>query len=154
MNSTQLTRVQKQKSGRAMHPMQRWAWIYTALFLGVVSLGYIPGLTDDQGYLLGLFRIELKDDLLHLGSALWAAWAAWNSPKASTFYFKLFGLVYFFDGVVGFFTGQGYLDLGIFLYGPAPLDLATRIGANIPHILIGGIAIVVGFVLSRRYENN
>lgn len=152
MNSTQLARPKRQTDG-SRHPMQRWAWIYAALFLGVVSLGYIPGLTNDQGQLLGLFRIELKDDLLHLGSAIWAAWAAWSSAKASTFYFRLFGLVYFFDGVCGLLTGQGYLDLGIFLYGPAPLDLITRIGANIPHILIGGIAVWVGFVLSRRYEN-
>ena len=153
MNSTQLARPRRQTDG-SLHPMQRWAWIYAALFLGVVSLGYIPGLTNDQGQLLGLFRIELKDDLLHLGSAIWAAWAAWSSAKASTFYFRLFGLVYFFDGVCGLLTGQGYLDLGIFLYGPAPLDLITRIGANIPHIIIGGVAVLVGFVLSKRYENS
>lgn len=132
--------------------MQRWAWIYTALFLGVVSLGYIPGLTNDQGQLLGLFRIELKDDLLHLGSAIWAAWAAWTSAKQSTFYFKLFGLVYFLDGVCGLLTGYGYLDLGIFQADRLPVDMMTRIGANIPHILIGGVAVLVGFVLSKRYE--
>ncbi|MFN8439262.1 MAG: DUF4383 domain-containing protein [Caldilineaceae bacterium] len=153
MNSTQLARAKKQMDG-SMHPMQRWAWIYAALFLSVVSLGYIPGLTNDHGQLLGLFHIELKDDLLHLGSAIWAAWAAWRSAKDATFYFRLFGLVYFFDGVCGLLFGQGYLDLGIFLFGPVQLDLSTRIGANIPHIIIGGIAVLVGFVLSKRYENS
>jgi hypothetical protein len=131
--------------------MRKWAWGYALLFLAVVSLGYIPGLTDEQGQLLGLLHIELKDDLLHLGSAIWAAVAAWLSTRAATLYFRLFGLVYFFDGVVGLLFGQGYLDLGILLYGPASLDLATRIGANIPHLLIGGVAMLVGFVFSRRW---
>ena len=128
--------------------------IYAVLFLGVVSLGYIPGLTNDQGQLLGLFRIEPKDDLLHLGSAICAAWAAWTSAKQSTFYFKLFGLVYFFVGVCGLLTDYGYLDLGIFQPDRLPVDMMTRIGANIPHILIGGIAVLVGFVLGKRYANN
>lgn len=134
-----------------MNPIRKWAWGYAALFVAVVALGYIPGLTDEHGALLGLFHIELKDDLLHLGSALWAAIAAWHSTAAARFYFRLFGLIYFFDGVSGLLFGQGYLDFGIFLHGPTQLDLATRIGANIPHLLIGGIAILVGFVFSRSW---
>jgi hypothetical protein len=131
--------------------IRKLAWVYAALFVAVVALGYIPGLTDEHGMLLGLFHIELKDDLLHLASALWAAWAAWRSTAASLFYFRLFGLVYFFDGVCGLLFGNGYLDLGIILEGPVQIDLATRIGANIPHILIGGIAILIGFVFYRRW---
>ncbi len=131
--------------------IQKLAWGYAALFLFVVALGYIPGLTNDQGQLLGLFRIELKDDLLHLGSAIWAAAAAWLSTRASIFYFRLFGLLYALDGVVGLIFGQGYLDFGIFLFGPAALDLGTRIAANTPHMLIGGIAVVIGFVVSHTY---
>jgi hypothetical protein len=48
-------------------------------------------------------------------------------------------------------TERGYLDLGIFLNDPAGLDLWTRFAANIPHILIGGIAIYIGFILSKKY---
>ena len=134
-----------------MHTIQKLAWVYSLLFLFVVALGYIPGLTNSAGQLLGLFRIELVDDALHLGSGLWAAVAGWLSPRASTLYFKLFGVVYGLDGVIGFSFGQGFLDGGIFIYGPTPLDLATRFGANLPHMLIGGIAVLIGFVLSRRY---
>jgi hypothetical protein len=131
--------------------IQKWAWVYAILFLVVVALGYIPGFTDAHGALFGLFHIELKDDLLHLGSAIWAAIAAWLSTRASLFYFRLFGLVYLFDGVTGLLLGQGYLDGGIFFYGPTSLPLGTRIGANAPHILIGGIAVYIGFVLGRKY---
>jgi len=131
--------------------IRKLAWGYAALFLAVVLLGYIPGLTDEHGMLLGLFHIELKDDVLHLGSALWAAIAAWLSTGAALFYFRLFGLIYFFDGVCGLLFGQGYLDFGIFLYGPTPLDLGTRIGANAPHLVIGGVAVLIGFVFYRRW---
>ena len=131
--------------------MQKLAWTYAGLFVFVAALGYLPGLTNDAGYLLGLFKIDPIDDLLHLGSGLWAAAAAWRSARASTLYFKLFGCIYGLDGIVGLLLGQGFLDGGIFLHGPAALDLATRIGANLPHIMIGGTAVLLGFVVSRRY---
>lgn len=136
-----------------MHIMQALAWIYAALFLSVVLIGYVPGLTDSQGYLLGLFRIELKDDALHLGSAIWAAVAAWRSVRASTLYFKIFGSFYALDGIIGFLFGQGILDGGIFIYGPTPIDWTTKLFANLPHMFIGGAAVFIGFWLSRRFAD-
>jgi len=129
--------------------MQKLAWIYAGLFLFVVALGYLPGLTNQAGQLLGLFKIDLIDDALHLGSGIWAALAAWRSPRAATLYFKLFGTIYGLDGLCGLLFGQGFLDGGIFIYGPIPLDLFTRFAANLPHLLIGGFAAFAGFVLSR-----
>ena len=134
-----------------LHPIRKSAWVYAILFVAVVSLGYIPGFTTPEGHLFGLFHIELKDDLLHLGSGIWAAVAAWLSTRAATLYFQIFGIVYGLDGLVGLIFGQGYLDLGIFLFGPAALDLGTKIATNIPHIVIGGSAALVGFVLSRQW---
>jgi hypothetical protein len=66
------------------------------------------------------------------------------------FYFRLFGVLYFLDGVMGLFLGSGYLDFGIVLYGILDLPLITRIFANLPHLAIGGFAIFTGFWLSRR----
>ena len=138
-------------AGRSSSLIQKLAWVYAAMFVFIVVLGYLPGVKDSQGLMFGLFSLQLHDDALHLGSGLWAAVAAWLSDRASTIYFKLFGVVYGLDGVLGLLTGQGYLDGGIFFHGITPLDLGTRIGANIPHILIGGVAVLIGFVLSRRY---
>ncbi|MBX3015492.1 MAG: hypothetical protein KF832_28485 [Caldilineaceae bacterium] len=132
--------------------LRKWAWLYAAMFLGIAALSYIPGLKDNQGLLFGLFSLQLYDDLLHAGSAVWAALAAMRSTWAARFYFQLFGLVYFFDGIVGLLFGEAYLDLGILRYGPQPYTWAHKIGANFPHILIGGVAIYIGFVLSRRYR--
>jgi hypothetical protein len=58
--------------------------------------------------------------------------------------------VYLLDGIVGLIFGQAYLDLGIFIFGPADYPLLSRIGANAPHILIGGFATYIGYVLSKR----
>jgi hypothetical protein len=132
-----------------MDKVRAFGWAYFALFLLVVAIGYVPSFHDADGNLFGLFKLDLYDDSLHFASGLWAGIAAWLSRRAAANYFRLFGPLYFLDGVFGFFTGSGYLDGGIFLYGPLDLPLETRFFANLPHLLIGGIAIWVGYVLAR-----
>lgn len=131
--------------------IQKLAWLYAAMFIVLGSLRYIPFINDADGVTFGIFKLEWYDDLLHYASGVWAAVAAWRSFKASEFYFKLFGIIYGMDGVMGFFLGQGYLDGGIFLKGITPLDWGFKFAANIPHIAIGGIAVFIGYVLSHRY---
>jgi len=133
-----------------MKAVRALAWAYAALFVGVTALGYIPAFLDVQGNLFGLFKLQWWDDALHLGSGLWAAIAAYMSYDASRTYFRIFGPLYFFDGVLGLLTGMGYLDLGIFLHGPMGIPLQTRIAMNVPHIAIGGVAIWAGYVLARK----
>lgn len=125
------------------------AWAYFGLFVAVVAVGYVPAFLDEQGNLFGLFKLDLYDDSLHLASGIWAGVAAWRSRGAARNYFRLFGPLYFLDGVLGLVTGSGYLDGGIFLYGPLDLPLATRFFANLPHLLIGGVAAYAGFVVGR-----
>jgi hypothetical protein len=138
------------RRGRAMDIIRLLGFGYFLMFCAVVAIGYVPAFTDADGNLFGLFKLDLYDDSLHFFSGLWAGIAAWHSTRAATFYFKLFGTLYFLDGVMGLFLGSGYLDFGIFLYGVLDLDLATRIFANLPHLVIGGFAIFTGFVLARR----
>ena len=133
-----------------MKAVRALGWAYAVLFVGVTALGYIPAFLDAQGNLFGLFKLQWWDDALHLGSGLWAAIAAYMSYSASRTYFRIFGPLYFFDGVLGLLTGMGYLDLGIFLHGPMDVPLQARIAMNVPHIAIGGVAIWVGYVLARR----
>jgi hypothetical protein len=134
--------------------IRAFAWFYAAMFLGVVLVGYVPPLNDENGYLLGLFSLQWYDDLLHLGSAIWATVAALRSDAASRMYFRIFGPIYFLDGVCGLLTGNGYLDLGIILQGPADLPLSTRIAANTPHLLIGGFAVLIGYALEARRQTS
>ncbi|MBA3532897.1 MAG: hypothetical protein H0T73_13315 [Ardenticatenales bacterium] len=137
-----------------MSLIQRFAWAYAAVLFVVTLLGYIPGLSDAEGFTFGIFKLDIVDDALHLGSALWAAGAAWHSTRAAAFYFKAFGAIYFFDGVLGFFLGQGYLDGGIFTQGVTPIDWGTKFAANLPHLLLGGAAMYIGFVLSRKFTDH
>ena len=105
---------------------------------------------DSSGYMFGLFKLDLIDDMLHVGSAIWALVAGLTSRRQAEIYFKVFGPFYFLDGVVGLFVGSGYLDLGIFIYGPQNLSIMTKIFANLPHLLIGGFAALFGYVLTKK----
>jgi hypothetical protein len=127
-----------------------WAWGYVALFCAVVAVGYIPAFIDRNDMIFGLFKRTWYADGLHLASALWAAIAAIVSQRAAHNFFRIFGPLYFLDGVLGLLTGSGYLDFGIFINGVLQLPLQTRIFANLPHLVIGGVALLVGYVLVPR----
>lgn len=133
-----------------MDRVRAFGCTYFVLFVVVVAIGYVPGFEDADGNLFGLFKLDLYDDSLHLASGLWAGIAAWWSNGAARAYFRLFGPLYFLDGVLGLLTGSGYLDGGIFLYGSLDLTLLTRVFANLPHLAIGGVAIWVGYRLAAR----
>ncbi len=136
--------------------IQKLALAYAVMFLVVVGIGYVPAFIDENGYMFGLFSLQWWDDLLHGFSGVWALAAAVISHRAAVIYFKLFGSVYLFDGVLGFVTGSGCLDAGIFIngiegiIGVSDIEFPARFFANLPHLLIGGAAVWIGFVLSKR----
>ncbi|MER9414425.1 hypothetical protein NKI95_00305 [Mesorhizobium sp. M0306] len=133
--------------------IQKLAVAYAFLFFGVVAIGYVPAFNDAGGNLFGLFSLQWYDDLLHAFSGVWALAAAFISHRQAVFYFKLFGSVYLLDSVLGLVTGSGCLDGGIFINGFRSLndiEFPARFFANLPHIVIGGFAVYVGFWLSKR----
>lgn len=125
-------------------------WAYFIMFIAVVVIGYVPAFHDSDGNLFGLFKLDLYDDSLHLASGIWAGIAAWLSSNATRAYFRIFGPLYFFDGVLGLITGSGYLDGGILIYGPLDLPVTVRFFANLPHLIIGGVAIWAGYRLAAQ----
>jgi hypothetical protein len=127
------------------------ALVYVGLFAGVVILGHLPHVNDSQGRLFGLFHITIYQDLLHGASGLWALLAVLHSDKQVKIYMQWFGTIYFLDGVLGAITGVTFLDAGVFI-GKEPINpMSTRILANVPHILIGGGAVLIGFVFAKRW---
>lgn len=126
------------------------AWAFALMFLAVIATGYVPAFIDQNNMILGLFKRTWYADGLHLASAIWVGAAAAISTRASLNFFRIFGPLYFLDGVLGLLTGSGYLDFGIFIYGIQSLPLSTRIFANVPHLAIGGAALFVGYGLGRR----
>lgn len=132
--------------------MRILAVLYAIALLGAAALNYVPGLTDAEGRAFGIFALDIYDDLLHLVSALWAAAAAMISRDASRFFLQAFGLLYLADGLLGLITGVGYLDLGIITYGVQDLPLMFKVMANGPHILLGGVAVIAGFMSGRASD--
>lgn len=126
------------------------ALVYGVGFLFIAVMGYIPPFVDDQGYLFGLFALDMYDNLLHAVSGIWALIAGFVSAQQTIRYFKIFGTLYFLDGVIGLLFGNAYLDFGIFLYGIADNTFALNFMLNIPHIIIGGVAVLAGFYLSKK----
>ena len=131
-----------------MDRVRAFGWLYCAMFMAIVGLDFVPAFVDAQGRLFGLFTLDFYDNALHFASGLWAGIAAWHGRGAARAYFRLFGPLYFLDGLMGLAVGSGYLDFGIFLYGTLDLSLTIRFLANLPHLLIGGIAAFVGYVLA------
>lgn len=133
-----------------MSLIQKCAVGYFVMFVAVAALDFIPGFKDADGYTFGLFTLDLYDNSLHLFSGLWALAAGLISHVQAVRYFRIFGTVYFFDGVVGCIFGNAYLDFGIFLYGVTDWSLTVKILASLPHIAIGGMAMFIGFYLAKR----
>ena len=132
--------------------LRKLAWFYTAGFLGIFLICHTPGLTDDSGRLLGLFRIDPIDDFVHLLSGLAGAIIAWRATSLIPLYFKVIGILYDLDAVVGLTMSRGLLDLSLFRQGPGPADFSLANWAiNMPHIILATLALSIGFgPLSRR----
>lgn len=133
-----------------MTTVRKIAFAYAAILLVVAGLNYIPGLTDAEGRAFGIFALDIYDDLLHLASALWAATAAFISTRAARSFLGYFGILYLADGLLGLATGSGYLDLGIINYGIQDLPFGFKILANLPHISLGGIAVLSAYMFRRE----
>lgn len=128
-----------------MTNLQKLSLCYFVALMIAAALNYIPGLTDEDGRAFGIFALDIYDDALHVASALWALVAGLMSHRAARNFLILFGIAYLGDGVFGFFTGYGYLDLGIFTNGSVGMDLSLpRVLANLPHLALGGIAAWAG----------
>lgn len=122
------------------------AFLYFLVLLFAASLNYLPFIPVTDGRTFDIFALDIYDDALHLVSALWAGIAAWLGARASRTFLLAFGALYFADGLLGLITGSGYLDLGIINYGIQDLPFSFRIMANLPHLGLGGLAILSGLV--------
>jgi hypothetical protein len=123
------------------------AILLAADLLFAAATDYIPAFTDQEGKVFGLFQLDIYKDALHVASGLWALAAAVLSRQASILFLRIFGILYFADGVVGVFTGSGYLDLSIITQGVLNNSALIKFLSSLPHLMLGGFGIVTGFWL-------
>ena len=120
--------------------------MYAAGFVGVFLITHAPWLTDANGYLFGLFKIDPIDDIVHLLSGIAGGIAAIWAPSWIRRYLQWIGILYGLDVVVGLAQGRGFLDLSIFTQGAGAPDLSLKnFLVNLPHIVLAGVALVFGF---------
>ncbi|WP_158814523.1 DUF4383 domain-containing protein [Methylocapsa sp. S129] len=106
---------------------------------------YIPTFLDAQGKVFGLFKLDIYKDALHVASGLWALVAAIMSRRAATLFLKIFGTLYFLDGVMGTFTGSGFLDLSIITQGVLNNPPLIKLFSSVPHLFLGAFGIIAGW---------
>ena len=116
----------------------------SAALLFAAATDYVPAFMDAEGRVFGLFRLDIYKDALHVASGLWAAASA-LSRRSAVFFLKVFGTLYFADGVMGVFTGSGYLDLSILIDGVRNVSTAVKIMSSLPHLGLGALGIAVGW---------
>lgn len=104
--------------------IQKCGFGFAALFLGVYSLDYVPGIMDQNGLMFGLFQMTKIVDIGHLGVGALALISALISAGMSRVYFWLLGVWYTIDVSVYFI---GHLHT---------ISLTRNVLVNLPHILI------------------
>ncbi|WP_315783930.1 MULTISPECIES: DUF4383 domain-containing protein [unclassified Bradyrhizobium] len=115
-----------------------------AALLFAAATDYIPAFIDAQGRVFGLFQLDIYKDALHVASGLWAL-ASTLSRRSAVFFLRVFGTLYFLDGVMGVFTGAGYLDLSIVIDGIRNTSLLVKVLSSLPHLALGALGIAVGW---------
>jgi hypothetical protein len=109
---------------RQFSTIQKCAFGFAALFLGVYLLDYVPGIMDENGLMFGLFHMTRIVDLGHLGAGTLALIGALSSARLARIYFWLLGVWYTID-VFTYFFGHVHI-----------IALTTNLMVNLPHILI------------------
>lgn len=118
--------------------IQKCAWGFAALFLGVYLLDYVPGIMDANGLMFGLFHMTRIVDLGHLGAGALAVIGALSGALGARIYFYVLGIWYLIDVVVYFFSHLNHIPL------------KTNILVNGPHILIFIAAFWIAAKVSRN----
>jgi len=128
-----------------INPRAAAAALAVALFFAAAT-DYVPAFIDADGKVFGLFRLDVYKDALHVASGAWAATAALLSRRAARTFLTIFGTLYFADGVLGAFTGAGYLDLSIITQGVSNAPERIKILTSIPHLGLGAFGMFCGFM--------
>jgi hypothetical protein len=118
------------------------ARVLGAVFVTVAVLGFVPGVTSEDGMLLGIFHVNTFHNIIHLASGV-IALAMSGTQAMARLYFRVFSIVYGLVAVLGLFAGDH--DLLGMAHNYADMGL---------HVVIASAALYLGFVYRDKNENS
>jgi len=123
---------------RPIRKIQKCAWGYAAIFLGVYLMDYVPGAMDPAtGKMFGLFSMTPIVDIGHLVLGALALISGFLSGRAARIYFYFLGVAYGIDVVTYVFSH---------LHTISPM---TNFLVNLPHTVIFISAFLVAAKVDR-----
>ncbi|HTS26212.1 MAG TPA: DUF4383 domain-containing protein [Bryobacteraceae bacterium] len=123
---------------RPIRKIQKCAWGYAAIFLGVYLMDYVPGAMDPAtGKMFGLFSMTPIVDIGHLVLGALALISGFLSARAARIYFYFLGVAYGIDVVTYVFSH---------LHTISPM---TNFLVNLPHTVIFISAFLVAAKVDR-----
>lgn len=116
-----------------------FAIIFGFIFFLMGVLGFIP-LFAPHEHLLGLFHVNAFHNIVHLASGIIFFWVGMKSAHASSVFFRVFGFIYLFVAILGFF----YKDGAIFGL------MSNNIADAWLHLVLSVIMIYLSFRLKKQ----
>ncbi len=122
--------------------LKNLAMVFGVVFLAVGILGFVPGITDDDDLLLGIFQVGALHNVIHILSGV-AALVAAKSDAYAKLYFLVFGAVYAIVALVGWVQDDTVLGL---------IDVNTA--DNVLHTVLAGAILGTGAALKPQDGSN
>jgi hypothetical protein len=124
---------------RNISKLQKLAWGFSALFLFVYLLDFVPGIMAENGKMFGLFSMTPIVDFGHLALGTLGAISALVSAKVSRIYFYVLGVWYAIDVIMFFVTHFN------------TMSLLVNVAVNMPHLLISVAAFWIATTVERPH---
>ena len=109
--------------------------VFGVVFVAIGVLGFVPGVTTEDGLLLGIFQVSPLHNVIHILSGI-AALLAMSSASYSRLWFRVFGVVYALVALVGWVQGTTVLGL-----------IDVNVADNILHTVLALAILGIGFGL-------
>jgi hypothetical protein len=110
------------------------AIIYGIVFLIIGILGFLPTISPEQ-HLIGIFRINAAHNIVHLLTGIIAIGVGLKDARASSIFFRIFGVIYLIVAILGFY----YVNEPIFGI------IANNMADAWLHVLIAIVTLYLGF---------
>jgi hypothetical protein len=79
------------------------------VILGV--LGFIPGITNDDKMIFGIFQVDTLHSIVHIVVGAIGLWMGMSGADSAKNYLRIFGVIFALFAVIGFLQGDTILGI-------------------------------------------